>query len=317
MTARAPLNTSLSSRPFHVRTAETQRVPSSRLRAHDLNTPYRGVRQLREPHRDESNLVERCHAYAPLLRPGHLFSHGSAAALWGLWLPRRVEQASVIDVTAILSARAPRMVGVRGHHVNNDTVERMLVDSLPVTSPLDTWRQLSTVLSINELVAVGDSLVRRQGPLVAEQQLDVALARHAGRRGVRKLRAAFHKVRAGTDSPKETELRLTLTSAGLPEPAVNAIVTVPGETPIRFGDLVYDRWKVIVEYDGRHHRFDAIQYDADIERLEQLARAGWLVVRIVDTQLRRPRELVARVSDALRAHGWRPPSAREMPVFAS
>lgn len=272
---------------------------------------------LRDRPSERSALVQRCRSYAPLLGPDQFFSHGSAAALWGMWIPRRLEHAPVIDVTAELTARAPRMRGVRGHHVGEDTVERMLVGGLPVSSPLDTWRQLSTLLSVDELTAAGDSLVRRQGALVEEHQLVVALARHAGRRGVRKLRAAFAKVRPRADSPRETALRLTLVAGGLPEPSVNSVVSRAGESPVRFGDLVYERWRVIVEYDGQHHRDDSRQYDSDIVRLEALARAGWLIVRVIDSQLRDRAAVVARVAHALRSRGWPHPSAREMPLADS
>jgi hypothetical protein len=308
MSTREPLPLELTSRPFHINDATGLGVPLSRLRATDLDAPFRGVRTLRPM---EASLLNRCAAYAVLLRPDHCFSHGTAAALWGMWLPRRIENASVIDVTAVLGARAPRMAGVRGHHVGQDragqdTIERMLVDGVPVTSPLDTWRQLSTVLTLDELIAAGDSLVRRQHPLVNENQLIVALARHAGRRGMRLLRAAWNEVRAGADSPRETILRLILVRGGLPEPRVNMIVSRPGAARVLFGDLVYPEYRVLVEYDGEQHREDYEQYESDITRLELLANDGWKHIRVLKSHLANPRAVVRRVESALRARGWTP-----------
>lgn len=99
-------------------------------------------------------------------------------------------------------------------------------------------------------------------------------------------------------------MRLILLAHGLPEPAVNAIVSRPGERT-RYGDMVYDRWRVIVEYDGNHHRTGA-QYVADVERLEQLARAGWTVIRVLKEQLEHPHLIAERVRRALRDAGWKP-----------
>jgi hypothetical protein len=214
------------------------------------------------------------------------------------------------------------MVGVRGHHVGHDsagkdTIERMLVGGVPVTSPLDTWRQLSTVLTLDELIVAGDSLVRRQRPLVDESQLVVALARHAGRRGVRALRAAWRQVRAGADSPRETALRLILVRGGLPEPQVNMIVSPPGATRIMFGDLAYPQYRVLVEYDGEQHRKSYEQYETDVTRLEILSNEGWKIIRVLKSHLGDPPALVRRVESALRSRGWPGPPAREMPLAAA
>ncbi|NYF10957.1 hypothetical protein HDC94_002113 [Leifsonia sp. AK011] len=175
---------------------------------------------------------------------------------------------------------------------------------LPVTAPLDAFRALSTRLSVWELVAAGDSLVRRVDPLLTMVELERAIGRHAGNRGNRALRVALPLVRTGCDSARETLLRLILVSGGLPEPAVNPIVSLPGER-LRLGDLVYESWKVIVEYDGRHHLTDE-QVSADILRLEQLTRAGWTVVRVVNRHLDDHHSIVRRVGSALRSAGWRP-----------
>ncbi|MCU1405843.1 MAG: hypothetical protein JWQ43_2146, partial [Glaciihabitans sp.] len=45
-------------------------------------------------------------------------------------------------------------------------------------------------------------------------------------------------------------------------------------------DLVYPRWRTIVEYDGDQHRADTRQYEKDITRMETFADQGWNVVRV-------------------------------------
>ena len=106
-----------------------------------------------------------------------------------------------------------------------------------------------------------------------------AVEKMAGRRGARRLASAFARVRSGTDSPQETRLRLDLVDAGLPEPVVNPVIHDAAGEQIAIGDLAYPEWRVLVEYDGEHHREDRAQYARDVERLDDLARAGWRVIR--------------------------------------
>ncbi|WP_307718088.1 DUF559 domain-containing protein [Rhodococcus marinonascens] len=66
----------------------------------------------------------------------------------------------------------------------------------------------------------------------------------------------------------------------------------------------WERWKVLVEYDGRQHWSDERQRTWDIERLERLADLGWVVVRVNAEQLRmRPHIVVARARERLRQAG--------------
>lgn len=289
--------------PFHVREALDRGVPYSRLRRKDLDTPYRGVRSVAAV----SGSVARCTAFLPLLSKGQWFSHGTAGTLWGLWLPQRHLESEEIHVSAARPSREPRMRGVHGHRVDPRAFERTLVDGLPVTSAVDCWRELSAELTVDELIAVGDGLVRRQGPFATLAELALAVERHSGRRGAVTLARALPQIRTGADSPRETVLRLLLVRAGLPKPLVN--LEVGGSERRIFGDLVYPDCRVIVEYDGRHHRAPS-QYAADIVRLERLASDSWSVIRVVAEHLDDPAAVAARVARALVARGWRPPRSK-------
>jgi hypothetical protein len=81
--------------------------------------------------------------------------------------------------------------------------------------------------------------------------------------------------------------------------------------PVGRADLVYIGLKVILEYEGDQHRTDVRQWNRDIERQEQLVAEGWIVVRITAERMSRPRSVVARVLQALRAAGYAGPD----PVF--
>jgi very-short-patch-repair endonuclease len=54
--------------------------------------------------------------------------------------------------------------------------------------------------------------------------------------------------------------------------------------------------KVAVEYDGEHHRLDAMAYRKDLIRLEYIQSLGWIVIRVV-AKHRRP-DIVQRVAEA-------------------
>lgn len=165
----------------------------------------------------------------------------------------------------------------------------------------------ATALDLVELVTAGDHLVRRG--LVTPVALREAALRHRGRGSVRARRAAA-LVRERVDSPRETELRLCLVLAGLPEPACNLLVGDDRDVVGR-SDLVYRRLRVVLEYEGDQHRTDVRQWNRDIERHEHFDATDWRVVRITAERMRRPRSVVARVLQVLRAAGYDGPD----PVF--
>ncbi|MBC7590325.1 MAG: hypothetical protein H7226_04680 [Salinibacterium sp.] len=287
----------LTGMPFRTKDALKDGFPRFALSSPTLSAPFRGIRSGLRAH----DVVAQCEAYALLMPGAHYFSHITAAQLWGLWLPSRFD-GSELHVTAPMPRRAPRMAGVVGHKATTLLSEIVLDRGLPLVSPVDAWRQLASMLTIEELTEAGDSLVRRKHPQATQAQLGMAVSRHTGQRGVRTLRVALGQVRAGCDSPRETRLRVVLVTGGLPEPRVNAVVSRPGD-PVRFGDLVYEEWLVMVEYDGLHH-FSATQRAADIDRLERLRAEGWLIVTVVAAHFKDPGLIVARVEAALRSRGW-------------
>ncbi len=68
-------------------------------------------------------------------------------------------------------------------------------------------------------------------------------------------------------------------------------------TQVYYLDMGWQDLMVAVEYDGEQHRLDRWQYIKDIRRSEELARLGWIVIRVVASD--RPDDIVRRVRDAL------------------
>jgi hypothetical protein len=239
---------------------------------------------------------ELARSYAPLLAPGQYFSHLTAASILGMRMPGRAPH-QVLHVTSRPPQRAPRGAGVIGHRTSVGVVVTM--EALPVSDPLSTWCDLASLLSVPDLVLIGDGLVERQRPRATVDDLTHAVGTRARQRGCRRLSAALSLIRPGTDSAMETVLRLTLIHAGLPEPLVNAPVRNRFGALVAHADLAYPAHRVAIEYDGGHHRTDERQFHIDIDRLDELMEEGWRVIRVNKNLLARRATLIGKVRTAL------------------
>ncbi|MBS1906149.1 MAG: hypothetical protein JST33_06190 [Actinobacteria bacterium] len=102
--------------------------------------------------------------------------------------------------------------------------------------------------------------------------------------GRRTVLGALAQAREHVESPKETETRLLLVDAGLPEPEVQHEVRDGGRLIARV-DLAYPRWRVAIEYEGDGHRTDAAQWRRDIQRQRDLEDRGWIIIRLTQLDL--------------------------------
>ncbi|MCP2032065.1 hypothetical protein L1277_002164 [Okibacterium sp. HSC-33S16] len=318
MTERRPLPRAIQQGPISVARALELGVSPGRLNASDLQAPFRGVRM---PASMVPEPLQRARALATILSNGQFFSHQTAALIWGMPLPWSLQNDGILHVSAFRPQHPPRRIGVVGHVIAPGTVITQEWLGLPVTAPASTWTELATVLTLYELVAVGDYLLRgvETSPPNAQRPVYTPLATGTGlkaavdrtpRAGTAKLRKALERVREGVESPRETVLRLTLIEWGLPEPEINKeIYSDAGEFLGRV-DLCYPGFKVIVEYDGEQHRENRYQFDRDIDRIAKLEENGWRVIRVRHALLQRnPGEVVRRVRVALSQRGWVPVAA--------
>ena len=294
----APLPSELAGRPFDLRMAEQAGVGSGRRRSSDLVLPFRGIRS---PASGPASVASLCDAYSLRLRSGDHFSHVTAASLYGMPLPARTQADLTLHVTVIAPRPAPRMRGVIGHQLATFPTDLAEINGMPVSSPLETWLRLAPHLPLDDLVAVGDFLVKRQRPLTDLPTLAEAVDRAAGWRGSKRLRQALMLIRPGTDSPQETALRLLLARAGLPEPAINHRIVDTRGRFLALGDLVFPDHRVVVEYDGEHHFATPEQGYRDIDRIERLVDSGWRVIRFNRSHLARGEWMAAKVRQALAA----------------
>lgn len=296
---------SLLATPFTVAQARDAGVHPQALRSRRLQRPYFAVRSRGL---DLARLDQRCRAYAARMHHGAAFSHSTAAALWGMPLPRHLED-SVLHVTVPVGRRAVGGAGVVGHQQRLAEDEVSEVDGLRVVTPAAAWAQLAELVSEPDLVAAGDFLLTGLPladllPLATLDELAAASAVRVGGPGARKRGPALGEVRAGSFSRPESLARILLTRAGIPEPVLNSPVHDARGTFVAMPDLQWPEWRVALEYEGDHHR-EREAYRRDIARLERLVDAGWVVIRVSAAELfGDPRLVVTRVERRLQARGW-------------
>lgn len=296
--------------PFTVGAALNAGLTRRRLRARDLASPCRGVRQ---PAVVEGSLLAQVRALSAAT--GAIASHTTAAALWGFPLPLYLQDHLAIHLTHQRGSRAVRRQGVVGHQAQLRPEEITCGRFLSCTSALRTWFDLALILGEEDLVIAGDHLLRRRQPLATASELDAYLETRRGAPGYRNAARARNRMRSGTDSPKETEVRLLLAGYGLPEPQINVPMFDGTGAWVQDPDMSYEEYKVAIQYDGGHHATPA-QRRSDISRDEDALELGWRVVRLtqLDLDVRDahgvPRA-VTRVRRALLERGWAPGPSRD------
>ncbi|SON60051.1 hypothetical protein MSIMFI_01543 [Mycobacterium simulans] len=190
------------------------------------------------------------------------------------------------------NTRPPQGLVVRHETLRDDEITQ--VAGLPVTTLTRTAYDLGRHLPRGQALARLDALMRAT-PFSTE---DVMLLgkRHAGARGLKRLRSVLPLVDGGAASPKETWLRLLLVDGGLPAPETQIPVNANWRS-VAVLDMGWEELKVAVEYDGDHHRSDRRQYAHDQWRLRKLEQLGWIVIRVIAED--RPEDVLQRVREAL------------------
>jgi hypothetical protein len=285
-----------------------------RMRGSDLVVPFRGVRAVAggpaDPTSDPHEALRiRCRAALLTVSQGAVISSVTAARVWPLPMPLAAP-GEPLHISAFAPDHAPRRKGVVGHQITDQDVGTVYRFGIAMTDPASLFCHLGAVLSVPNLVAVGDALILRprynpgDRPYSTVEELTERVHWYRGP-GKRRAKLALDLVRPGAESRPETLVRLELVAAGLPEPRLNVEIFDHNGRFLGRGDIVYEEFLTIVEYDGDHHRTDPDQYDRDLIRLDDLAAAGWRVIRIAKGTFFRDRDgIIRRVRDALRKAGW-------------
>lgn len=272
-----PLPAQLSSVPFTVHEARAAGLSNGRLRSSDLTSEGR---LLYLPAGWDYELRGLARALSAAT-PGAWISHLTAAVLLGFWLPAWYHDSRELHLSKPRTLPPVRRKGVVGHTVLAFSHEVMMMDGIRISSPARTWLDLASILPLEDLVAVGDQLVRQPRPNLEEraepwatpQGIQEMLMRHPKLKGIVKARDAAELIRQGSDSAPETFLRLALTASGLPEPELQLRV-VPGDPYSPAADMGYRVQRIAIQYDGGHH-LTREQQSRDNHRDESFNSAGW------------------------------------------
>lgn len=264
-----------------------------------LRAPTYGVRSTGPPP-DDDDVVGRCRELLPALPADAVFSHATALVLLGVDRPLGLNRPGDLHVEVPGGTRRPRRPGVVGHRRSATGGPILRPEGLPVAPPERVWCQLAAELDPDELVVLGDALLRRSRPCSSLAALGRAVVRlPEGYRGARALHAALPRLRARTDSCPETRLRLTIVAAGLPCPEVNVPVRGPDGVFVALPDLSYPGARIAIEYDGDVHRTDGRTWRRDIARRRALEQLGWRMLTCTADDLRDPRPALLWLRSAL------------------
>jgi len=280
-------------RPFTYAEAVAAGISPSSLRGPSFRKIFRGVYvHASEP----THPLIRVRAALLIHPPTAFASHLSAARVYGVPVPPLPDE----HVSVFTAKDRRRRSGIR-NHVALPGTPVTVVKGLRVSAAGQMFVELAGVVGLVDLVVVGDDLVHRTKNTPEPLRRFCAACPDADAAAA--ARAAFW-VRCGVDSPMESRLRMLIVLAGLPEPEVNhKIYGEDGRLRYRF-DLSYPDLKLVVEYDGRQHRADLDQWDADTERKDWFDHNGWMHVAVFSRGIfRRPDETLARVLAALRSRG--------------
>lgn len=150
-------------------------------------------------------------------------------------------------------------------------------------------------MPLGHLVAMGDSALRRR--LTSKGELRDLCEWAAGRRGVVTARRGLALLDPGAESPGESLARVVLVTGGVPPPVCNADVCSQGGWLARV-DLLWEKQRVVVEYDGAVHLEEG-QRRRDAVRRNLLQAAGFYVIVFTARDLKHPEAMCAMVMAAL------------------
>ncbi len=218
---------------------------------------------VRRGRRDERSDLR---AWQLLLPPTAGFTHLTAAAVRGWWLPVPL----VHPVFAAMPETGNRYRR-RGLIVFRHPQPPMLEfwHGLRVTTAADTLLHAARDLALLDLVVLGDSALRSKQITLSDLE---RIARQR-RRGVRQLRRLIPLLDARSESPWESIMRVLHRAAGIPVTPQYKIYDEYGDFVAR-ADLRIDGTRRLQEYDGADHR-DKDRHRSDLGRDRALLRTGW------------------------------------------
>lgn len=249
-------------------------------------------------HNGPLSRAELCVAAVVAAPPGSALAGPTALEVWGL--PAFAEEA--VHVTIRQGQRRPTLTGARyllSSRLDSDDVHgvRRPAITRPARSLLDT---ASLAKSPRWARAVVLAAVQRR--LVTPRALDEALDRRGPCRHHGHLVETIVDAKGGVQSLPEQDFDRIVHFRGLPAPERQQ--RVRGHDGHYYLDAGWDRFRVGAEVHGAHHA-DALQWEDDLARANEVALGGRRVVQLTSWSVRHEPYRVADLLEALlRSAGW-------------
>ncbi|ALV44303.1 hypothetical protein MB46_01020 [Arthrobacter alpinus] len=288
--------------PFTFREALDSGFSPGQLRnRHQVNVS-RGIYR---PSEWQFDLREAARALS-VASPSAWISHSTAARLHGLVLPPWLSNSDDLHLSTPRTHPQMRRKGIIGHNVTALPGEIESTDGILLSTRVRTWLDLARVLPLHDLVCLGDQLIRiprpefegRSAAFATLKSLRAMTDHHGNLQGIVRAREALDLMRVGADSPPETELRLAMADANLPEPELQLKLYASPTSPS--ADAGYRAQRIALQYDGAHH-LDEVQRHSDRRRDKAFEAAGWTVLTFTESDLHDGfKDAVQRIKKALR-----------------
>lgn len=212
------------------------------------------------------DLVARLRALTTVLPSSAVFTHLTAAALRGWWLPHPVPHPVFLAVP--LGERYPERDGIRVARLRTAPVAEA-VAGLPLAPAAETLLALARDLGPLDVVPLADSALRL-GDCTPASLAEVATGR---RNGAPALRAVLPLLDRRAESPWESVLRVLHRAAEVEVVPQHVVRDDHGGFLAR-ADLWLVGTRRIHEYDGEVHR-EKGQHRRDLDRDRRLVEASW------------------------------------------
>jgi hypothetical protein len=215
---------------------------------------------------------------------GAVVSHGTAAALWGLWDRWPV----LIDV--IVPCQTGRKIdGIRAHRCRYPSAEEITIrGGVPCTTPARTLVDNAGTYGRPRLQRfIEEAMVRK---LLDFRALDLAMYRAKGRRGIRALGAIADQWRTPSGEAPDVrsifEVRMLppLMAVGFDWPECNKTLLIGGEKFI--ADFYWPKQRLLIETDGEATHGTPVAFRSDRRRDQALMAEGYRATRVTWAHMR-------------------------------
>jgi hypothetical protein len=238
----------------------------------------------------------------------HVMTHDDRLVAARLALPTRARLTGITRLQELglpFGPRYPLRFVIQGdHHLDIDDVFLHRTKRLPPTDDVGVTPPAAYVAycaraRVIDAIKIGDWLLRHRH-MTVEEVRTLALA-ELWRPGAQEANWVLDHLDGRARSLPESEVRALLIAAGLPRPRLNVAIDDEGRV---ICDLVYKKYKTVVEHEGSQHQEDRAQYTLDLGRYAWMRRNDVEYVQSTHEKLTRPRSLVGEVYVVLAGRGY-------------